>query len=212
MSRHHCRSARHESRPSNFALSNNERQRGCQKRSHTNIYSLAHAIGMLPRTYHHCHSTRRGMRPSNYALSNDEWPAAASTFPMTLVHPPIYMSGKLSNHCALSNNERHPTPRTLPPVDIYSLVPAYCRIASNLELFSGTHYSLPPPRKEHRRGSPSVHPKRWPVHPRRRPVHPNLSPAMFEGLRGEFRWHLRSRHRGPKGWSGDTSLRVFCDG
>ena len=27
---------------------------------------------------------------------------------------------------------------------------------------------------------------------------------MFEGLRGEFRWHLRSRHRGPKSRSGDT--------
>ena len=123
----------------------------------------------------HCHSARRESRPSN---------------------------------CALSDNERHPTVRTPPPpppVDIeYSLVPAYCRIAPNLALFSETRFSLPPPRKEHRRGSPSVYPKRWPVHPKRRPVHPNLSPTMFEGLRDEFRWHLRSRYRGPKGRSGDT--------
>ena len=62
----------------------------------------------------------------------------------------------------------------------------------------------PPNEKKHRQGSPSVHPKRWPVHPRRWPVHPNLSPTMFEGLGGEIRWHLRSRHRGPKGRSGDS--------
>ena len=68
-----------------------------KKRSHTDIYSLAHAIGMLPQAYHHCHSTRRGTQPSNYAISNDERPAAAFKFPMALVHPPIYMSGKLSN-------------------------------------------------------------------------------------------------------------------
>ena len=97
MSRHHCHSARRESRPSNCALSNNEGHRGCQKRSHTNIYSLAHVMGMLPQTYHHCHSTRRGTRPSNYALSNDERPAAALTSPMTLIHPSIYMNGKQSN-------------------------------------------------------------------------------------------------------------------
>ena len=33
----------------------------------------------------------------NYALSNDERPAAALTSPMPLIHPPIHMSGKLSN-------------------------------------------------------------------------------------------------------------------
>ena len=122
----------------------------------------------------HCHSARRESRPSN---------------------------------CALSNNERHPTARTPPPpLDIYSLFTAYCRIAPNLALFSETRYSPPPPprEKKHSPGSPSVHPKRWPVHPRHRPVYPNLSPTMFEGLRSEFRWHLRSRHRGPKGRSGDT--------
>ena len=30
---------------------------------------------------------------------------------------------------------------------------------------------------------------------------------MFEGLRGDIHWHLRSRHRGPKGRSGDTWAR-----
>ena len=59
----------------------------------------------------------------------------------------------------------------------------------------------PPPRKKHRGFSP-VHPKRLPVHPRRWPVHPNLSPMMFEVLTGEFRWHLRSKHRGLRGRSG----------
>ena len=70
---------------------------------------------------------------------------------------------------------------------------------------------LPPfPRKKHRRGLPPVHPKplavhsrRLPVHPRRWLVHPNLNPTTFEVL-GEFRWHLRSKHRDPRGWSGDT--------
>ena len=198
MSRHHCHSARRESRPSNCALSNNERHRGCQKRSHRNIYSLAHVVGMLPRTYYHCHSTRRGTRPSNYTLSNDERSAAALT--MTLIHPPIHLSESCRmsrrhchsarresrpNNCALSNDERRPTARTLPLVDIYSLVPVYCRIALNLALFSRNALLLPPPtKKKHRRGSPSVHPKRWPVHPRRRPVHPNLSATIFEGFWG----------------------------
>ena len=139
MSRHHCYSARRESRPSNCAHSSNERHRGCQKRSHTNIYSLAHAIGMLPRTYHHCHSTRLTTRPTNYALSNDERPAAALTSPMALIHPPIYMSGKLSN--VVSSLSRRPSRiateqlraleqraapdcQNAPPVDICFLVPA----------------------------------------------------------------------------------------
>ena len=140
MTRHHCHSTRRESRPSNCALLNNERHRGCQKRSHTNIYSLAHAISMLPRTIHYCHSTRRGTRPSNYALSNDELSATALTSPMTLIHPPIYMSGKLSNVAsslsqrpsriateqlrALEQRAAHDCQNAPPPVDIYSLVPA----------------------------------------------------------------------------------------
>ena len=36
-------------------------------------------------------------RPSNCALSNDERHAATSASPMTVTHPPIYKSGKLSN-------------------------------------------------------------------------------------------------------------------
>ena len=66
-----------------------------RQRCYRSIY--VHVIGMSPRTYHHCHSTRRGTRPSNYALSNEKRPAAALTSPMTLIHPPIHMSGKLSN-------------------------------------------------------------------------------------------------------------------
>ena len=151
MSRRHCRSARREARPSKLRpLEPRGKHHGCQNRSHTNIYSLAHVMGMLPRTYHHCHSTRRGTRPSNYALSNDERPAAALTSPMTLIHPSIYMSGKQSNvasslsqrpgresrpsDCALSNNERLPTARTLPSVDIYSCVPSSSRIAAHCQL------------------------------------------------------------------------------
>ena len=103
------------------------------------IYSLAHAIGMLPRTYHHYHSTRRGTRPSNYALSNDERPAGALTSPMTRIHLPIYIGGKLSNVASslsqrpsriateqLRTLEQRAAPdcQNAPPVDIYSLVPA----------------------------------------------------------------------------------------
>ena len=36
-------------------------------------------------------------RPSNCALSNDERHASTSASPMTVTHPPIYKSGKLSN-------------------------------------------------------------------------------------------------------------------
>ena len=166
----------------------------------------------------HCHSARRESRQSNCALSNNERHPTARTLPSVDIYSlvPTYCRIAPSHHChgarrgtrpsncALSNNERHPTARTLPSVDMYPLVPTYCRIAANLALFSETRFSFPPPRKEHRRESPLVHPKRWPVHPKRRPVHPNLSPTMFEGLRGEFRWHLRSKYRGPKGRSGDT--------
>ena len=70
MSRRHCRSARREARPSKLRpLEPRGKHHGCQNRSHTNISSLAHVIGMLPRTYHHCHSTRRGTRPSNCAAA-----------------------------------------------------------------------------------------------------------------------------------------------
>ena len=45
--------------------------------------------------------------------------------------------------------------------------------------FARARYSLPPPRKKHRRGLPPVHPKRLPVHPRHWLVRSNLNPTMF---------------------------------
>ena len=33
---------------------------------------------------------------------------------------------------------------------------------------------------------------------------------MCEIVTGEFRWHLRSKHRGPRGRSGDIGLKIFC--
>ena len=38
----------------------------------------------------------------------------------------------------------------------------------------------------------------------------SLSPTMFEVVTGEFRWHLRSKRRGPRGQSGHTWLNIFC--
>ena len=35
---------------------------------------------------------------------------------------------------------------------------------------------------------------------------------MFEVVTGEFRWHLQSEHRGPRGQSGHTWLNIFCGG
>ena len=61
----------------------------------------------------------------------------------------------------------------------------------------------PPPRKQASSGLSPVHQKRLSVHQRRWPVHPSLSPTMFEVVPGDFRWHLRSKHRGPRGRSGD---------
>ena len=54
----------------------------CDRYIATNISSLSQ------------HSSRDTSK--YYALSNDERPAAALTSPVTLIHPPIYMSGKLS--------------------------------------------------------------------------------------------------------------------
>ena len=61
----------------------------------------------------------------------------------------------------------------------------------------------PAPRKAASSGLSPVHQKRLSVHQRRWPVHPSLSPTMFEVVPGDFRWHLRSKHRGPRGRSGD---------
>ena len=135
----------------------------------------------------HCYSTRRGTRPSN---------------------------------CALSNNERQHDCQNAPPINIYPFVPASSivhakprppsGVSSTLlatpvdHIFLRARYSSPPPTDKRRRGLPPVHPKRLPVHSRRWPVHSNLSPTMFEVLRDEFRWNLQSKHRGLKGWSGDS--------
>ena len=105
MSRRHCHSVRRGTRPGNCALSNNERHHDYQNAPPINIYSLTHAIGVLPRAQHHCYSTRRGARPSICALWNDKRHATALTSTMTLTHPPIYKSGKLSN-VALSLSQR----------------------------------------------------------------------------------------------------------
>ena len=56
---------------------------------HTNISSLAHTIGVLPRAHHHYRNTRRGARPSNCALSNDKWHAVTLTSPMDTIDPTL---------------------------------------------------------------------------------------------------------------------------
>ena len=106
-----------------------------------NIYSLAHAFGVLPRAHHHCHSTRRGARPSNCALSNDKPHAASLTSPMAL-HIPQYISEwkaiecrvvivtapvtkRDQVNCALSNNERHHDCQNSPPLYIPHKIPMY---------------------------------------------------------------------------------------
>ena len=54
--------------------------------------SICYQVPIIIVTVYH-----RIARPSNCALSNDEWHAATSASPMTVTHPPIYKSGKLSN-------------------------------------------------------------------------------------------------------------------
>ena len=97
-------------------------------------------------------------------------------------------------------------------IHTYSTTLPYC--SQILLHFPGTRYYPlpPPPTKKHRRGSPSVHPKRLPVHSRRWPVYLNLSPTMFEGLRGEFRWHLRSDIEVRRVGQVIPGLEIFCGG
>ena len=33
---------------------------------------------------------------------------------------------------------------------------------------------------------------------------------MFEVMTGEFRWHLQSKHRGPRGGQATSGLKIFC--
>ena len=54
--------------------------------------SICYQVPIIIVTVYHCIA-----RPSNCALSNDERHAATSASPMTVTHPPIYESGKLSN-------------------------------------------------------------------------------------------------------------------
>ena len=54
--------------------------------------SICYQVPIIIVTVYH-----RIARPSNCALSNDERHAATSASPMTVTHPPIYKSGKLSN-------------------------------------------------------------------------------------------------------------------
>ena len=54
--------------------------------------SICYQVTIIIVTVYH-----RIARPSNCALSNDERHAATSASPMTVTHPPIYKSGKLSN-------------------------------------------------------------------------------------------------------------------
>ena len=154
MSRRHCHSARRESRPSNCALSNNERHptaRTLPRYIRAEVVNVASSLSQCP-----SHA-----RQSNCALSNNERHPTARTLPSVDIYSlvPTYCRIAPSHHChgarrgtrpsncALSNNERHPTARTLPSVDMYPLVPTYCRIAANLALFSETRFSFPPHEK-----------------------------------------------------------------
>ena len=107
----------------------------CDRYVATNLSSLAQHVSRDASKY--------------YALSNDEQPAAAFTSPVTLLHPPIYMSGKLSN-VASSLSQRPsriateqlraleqraaPNCQTAPPVDIYSRDSPSSQIATHCQL------------------------------------------------------------------------------
>ena len=84
-----------------------------------------------------------------YALSNDKRSAAALTSPVTFIHPPIYMSGRLSNDASslsqrlsriateqLRALEQRAAPdfQNAPSVDIYSSVPPSSQIATHCQL------------------------------------------------------------------------------
>ena len=91
--------------------------------------------------------------------------------------------------------------------------PPHCRTAPKSCSVSQERATPPaPPHEKHRRGSPSVHPKRLPGHSRRWPVHPNLSPTVFEGFKGEFRWHLRSDIEVRRVGQAIPGLEIFCGG
>ena len=73
--------------------------------------SICYQVPIIIVTVYH-----RIARPSNCALSNDEQHAATSASPMTVTHPPIYKSGKLSNvasplsHCPVTERDQATVP------------------------------------------------------------------------------------------------------
>ena len=96
------------------------------------------------------HSSRDASK--YYDLSNDERPAAALTYPVMLLHPPIYMSGKLSKVASslsqrplriateqLRALEQRAAPgcQNAPPVDTYSRVPPSSQITTHCQLSRG---------------------------------------------------------------------------
>ena len=75
--------------------------------------SLCYQMPIVVATVYH-----RIARPSNCALSNDERHAATSASPMTVTHPPMYKSGKLSNAASsLSHRSSRSATKQLRPLE-----------------------------------------------------------------------------------------------
>ena len=94
-------------------------------RTHTHNKRDRYATG----DRHHCHSISSHSATNQPCSLERQRHAATSDSPMTATRPPIYKSGSCRmsrrhchsarresrpSNCALSNNERHPTARTLP--------------------------------------------------------------------------------------------------
>ena len=101
MSRHHCHSARRGTRPSNRALSNNERHPNCKKHTHTHSTRDRYATG----DRHHCHSILSHSATNQPCSLERQRHAATSDSPMTTTRPPIYKSGS----CRMSRRHCHST-------------------------------------------------------------------------------------------------------
>ena len=115
MSRHHCHSAGRESRPSNCALSNNERHPNCKEHTHTHSTRYRYATG----DRHHCHSIS-SHSSTNQLCSFERQPhAATSASPMTATRPPIYKSGS----CRMSRRHCHSARREARPSKLRPLKP-----------------------------------------------------------------------------------------
>ena len=109
MSRHHCHSARRESRPSNCALSNNERHPNCKEQTHTHSTRDRYATG----DRHHCHSISSHSATNQLCSLERQRHAATSASPMTTVtRPPIYKSESCRmsrRHCHSARREARPS-------------------------------------------------------------------------------------------------------